>query len=112
MMSYASHAVRIPAHRRLWVRGRAAVSHDRKYVTLNMRPTNSRLRTLVTFPMVTEQTVGGFVGGGNLGGAAGAAAGGVAPRRDPCFMACRAETGGRTLIDSPATPLRDRCYSG
>ena len=47
----------------------AVVSNDRKYVTLNMRATNSRLRTLVTFPVVTADTVNrGFAGGANLGG--------------------------------------------
>jgi hypothetical protein len=83
----------------------AVVSHDRKYVTLNMRPTNSRLRTLVTFPVVTEQTVGGFVGGGNLGGAAGAAAGGVAPGT---AGAGNARPGGAVPNAAPARPSPDQ----
>ncbi|HEY7088697.1 MAG TPA: hypothetical protein VH518_11450 [Tepidisphaeraceae bacterium] len=47
----------------------ATVSADRKYVTLNMRATDSRLRALINFPVVNTQALG-FVGGAALGGEA------------------------------------------
>jgi hypothetical protein len=47
----------------------ATVSADRKYVTMNIRATNSRLRALVNFPVVNTQALG-FVGGAALGGEA------------------------------------------
>lgn len=47
----------------------ATVSADRKYVTINTRATNTDLRELVLFPVVSF----GFVGGTNPGGGAGGA---------------------------------------
>ncbi|HVT90892.1 MAG TPA: hypothetical protein VHD56_18705 [Tepidisphaeraceae bacterium] len=43
----------------------ATVSDDRKYVTLNMRPARSNVRSLQTFP-VSSIVNTGFVGGINL----------------------------------------------
>jgi hypothetical protein len=57
---------------------RATVSADRKYVTLEMRNTNSNVRSLQPFPVVTGPQ--GFVGGAQLGAANAAAnAGGGNP---------------------------------
>jgi len=45
----------------------AVVSHDRKYVTLNMRADHTRLLSLTRFPVVTSESLG-FVGGADFGG--------------------------------------------
>jgi hypothetical protein len=84
----------------------AVVSHDRKYVTLNMRATNTRLRELVRFPVVDTQALG-FVGGGDLpGGPA------VAPR--PTAAPAQGTGGARAANAAPsaapasATPSPDQ----
>jgi hypothetical protein len=89
----------------------AVVSNDRKYVTLNMRATNSRLRTLVTFPVVTADTVNrGFAGGANLGGTGGGgtATGGVAAGSPPAGAAPRGGGAGgaqaNTAAPKPPSP--------
>jgi hypothetical protein len=68
----------------------ATVSADRKYVTMNIRATNSRLRDLVRFPVVNTQALG-FVGGAALGGEA------VPP-------GAAIPTGGRTAPAAGAAP--------
>ncbi|WP_428937896.1 hypothetical protein [Fontivita pretiosa] len=49
----------------------AVVSHDRKYVTLNMRADHTRLLSLTRFPVVTSESLG-FVGGADFGTGGGA----------------------------------------
>jgi hypothetical protein len=44
----------------------AVVSHDRKYVTLNMRADHTWLLSLTRFPVVTNESLG-FVGGADFG---------------------------------------------
>lgn len=46
----------------------ATVSADRKYVTINMQAANTRLQSLVPFPVVDANVVNGFVGGATFPG--------------------------------------------
>jgi hypothetical protein len=91
---------------------RATVSADRKYVTLDMRLTNSNVRSLQPFPVVAGPQ--GFVGGAALNGAN--AAPGLNPPADPAATAAPApvtpaRSGGRSMAargnanaQAPANP--------
>jgi hypothetical protein len=87
----------------------AVVSHDRRYVTLNMRATNTRLRTLVTFPVVDTQVLG-FVGGADLGGGArpAAPAGGTATAGGAGARAGAASNSASAKDAAPAPPSPDQ----
>jgi hypothetical protein len=88
----------------------ATVSHDRKYVTLNMRAQNSQLVNLFVFNFQSAGTGGGgtvqlpsgFVGGVNpvIAGAAG-----VVPERPNAPMRVAPGTGGAILLKRGITPL-------
>jgi len=69
------------------------VSDDRRYVTLNMRATNSRLRELVRFPVAqTTATPQGFVGGA------------VFPSENPPTNPPAPTGGGNSRATPPASP--------
>jgi hypothetical protein len=88
----------------------ATVSHDRKYVTLNMRAQNSQLVNLFVFNFQSAGTGGGgtvqlpsgFVGGVNPVVAGGA---GVVPERPNAPMRVAPGNGGAILLKRGITPL-------
>lgn len=73
----------------------AVVSADRKYVTLNMRPTNSALLALQTYSInsgAINLPQQGFAGGANLGG-------GASPARRGTNSAARAIPTVPSILD-------------
>jgi len=85
----------------------ATVSHDLKYVTLNMRAQNAELVNLFTFNFQQGggqfvQLPGGFAGGVNPVVAGG---NGVIPARPNAPMRVVAGNGGRILLTRGITPL-------
>ena len=86
----------------------ATVSHDRKYVTMTLRPQNSQLLSIQTFTFQTAAGVplpGGTVGGVNpvIPGPGGASA--AVPDRINPAARVRPGHGGAILLRRGVTPL-------
>lgn len=95
----------------------ATVSHDRKYVTMTMRPQNAQLLALREFAFQTGSPVQGTAGGVNpaMGGAGGNGGGtgvapGASPRTQPMNAPMRlaAGKGGLLLMQRGITPIVNR----